>query len=84
VAQLAVIEVGAESLFYPQSGNAMLTYAILFLFTALVAGFLGFGVVAGAAATLAKVLFLIFLVLFVFSLLCSPKRDDFKMRSDDW
>jgi uncharacterized membrane protein YtjA (UPF0391 family) len=46
----------------------MLNYAITFLLIALVAGLLGFGVVAGTAATIAKVLFVIFLVLFVASL----------------
>ncbi len=47
----------------------MLGYAITFLLIALLAGVLGFGVVAGTAATIAKVCFLIFLVLFVVSLL---------------
>lgn len=47
----------------------MLSYAVLFLVIALIAAVLGFGVIAGTAATIAKVLFLIFLVLFVVSLL---------------
>ncbi len=47
----------------------MLNYAILFLFIALVAGALGFGAIAGTAATIAKVFFVIFLVLFVATLL---------------
>jgi uncharacterized membrane protein YtjA (UPF0391 family) len=47
----------------------MLGYAITFLLIALVAGILGFGVVAGTAATIAKVCLVIFLVLFVVSLL---------------
>jgi uncharacterized membrane protein YtjA (UPF0391 family) len=53
----------------------MLNYSIIFLVVALIAGALGFGVVAGTAATIAKVLFLIFLILFVVSLLRgrSPK-----------
>jgi len=46
----------------------MLSYAITFLIIALIAGVLGFGVIAGTAATIAKVLFLIFLVLFIASL----------------
>jgi len=46
----------------------MLNYAIVFLLIALVAGILGFGVIAGAAATIARVLFIIFLVLFIASL----------------
>ncbi|EMI41551.1 secreted protein containing DUF1328 [Rhodopirellula sp. SWK7] len=36
---------------------------------ALIAGVLGFGVVAGTAASIAKVLFVVFLVLFVIGLL---------------
>lgn len=46
----------------------MLGYAITFLLIALVAGILGFGVIAGTAATIAKVFFIIFLVLFLASL----------------
>lgn len=47
----------------------MLSYAIVFLLVAIVAGILGFGVVAGTAAMIAKVLFVIFLVLFIVTLL---------------
>jgi uncharacterized membrane protein YtjA (UPF0391 family) len=47
----------------------MLSYAVIFLIIALAAGVLGFGVIAGTAATIAKVLFIVFLVLFLFSLL---------------
>jgi uncharacterized membrane protein YtjA (UPF0391 family) len=47
----------------------MLSYAVTFLLIAIIAGVLGFGVIAGTAATIAKVCFVIFLVLFVFSLL---------------
>ncbi len=46
----------------------MLGYAITFLLIALLAGVLGFGVIAGTAATIAKVLFVVFLVLFIASL----------------
>ncbi|MBL9191925.1 MAG: DUF1328 domain-containing protein [Opitutaceae bacterium] len=46
----------------------MLRNSILFLVIALVAAALGFGVVAGTAAIIAKVLFVIFLILFVASL----------------
>jgi uncharacterized membrane protein YtjA (UPF0391 family) len=45
----------------------MLGYTLLFLVIALIAGALGFGVVAGTAALIAKVLFVVFLVLFVAS-----------------
>lgn len=47
----------------------MLSYAVLFLIIALVAGVLGFGVVAGTAAMIAKICFVVFLILFIFSLL---------------
>ena len=47
----------------------MLYYAVIFLLIALLAGTLGFGVIAGTAATIAKILFIIFLVLFAAALL---------------
>lgn len=43
----------------------MLNNSIIFLIIAIVAGAFGFGVIAGTAATMAKVLFVIFLVLYV-------------------
>jgi uncharacterized membrane protein YtjA (UPF0391 family) len=52
----------------------MLNYAVIFLIIALLAGILGFGVIAGTAATIAKVCFVIFLVLFIASLLRSSGR----------
>jgi uncharacterized membrane protein YtjA (UPF0391 family) len=51
----------------------MLNWAILFLIIALVAGVLGFGVVAGTAAWIAKVLFVVFLVLFLVSLIAGRR-----------
>lgn len=47
----------------------MLGWAITFLVIALIAGVLGFGVVAGTAASIAKILFVVFLVLFVIGLI---------------
>ena len=47
----------------------MLGYAITFLLIALLAGVLGFGVIAGTAALVAKVCFIVFLVLFIAALL---------------
>ncbi|MFA5684628.1 MAG: DUF1328 domain-containing protein [Lysobacteraceae bacterium] len=47
----------------------MLYYAITFFVIALIAAVLGFGGIAGAATGIAKVLFFVFLVLFVVSLL---------------
>lgn len=52
----------------------MLQYAIIFLIVALIAGALGFFAVAGTAALIAKVLFVVFLVLFVISLIIGGKR----------
>jgi uncharacterized membrane protein YtjA (UPF0391 family) len=46
----------------------MLNYAIVFLIIAILAGVLGFGFVAGTAAMVAKICFVLFLVLFLFSL----------------
>jgi uncharacterized membrane protein YtjA (UPF0391 family) len=47
----------------------MLYYALVFLVVALVAGLLGFGFVAFAAAELARICFFVFVVLFLVSLL---------------
>lgn len=46
----------------------MLSWALTFLIVALIAGVLGFAVVAGTAAWIAKVLFVAFSVLFIISL----------------
>ena len=46
----------------------MLNWTISFLILALLAGALGFGVVAGTAMEIARILFFIFLVLFLVSL----------------
>jgi uncharacterized membrane protein YtjA (UPF0391 family) len=46
----------------------MLSWSIMFLIIALIAGVLGFGVISGTAAWAAKVLFLVFLVVFIVSL----------------
>jgi uncharacterized membrane protein YtjA (UPF0391 family) len=47
----------------------MLSWALTFLIVALVAGVLGFGVVAGTAATIARICFVLFLILFAVSFL---------------
>lgn len=41
----------------------MLHYAIVFLVVAIIAAVLGFGVIAGTAAWIAKILFIVFLIL---------------------
>lgn len=47
----------------------MLGWAITFLIIALIAGLLGFGLVGGMAFEAAKIVFFVFLVLFVISLI---------------
>lgn len=47
----------------------MLRWSLVFLLVAIVAGFLGFGALEGMAMWFAKVLFVLFLVLFIISLL---------------
>jgi uncharacterized membrane protein YtjA (UPF0391 family) len=49
--------------------NVMLYYAVVFLIVALIAGLFGFGIIASTAAGIAKILFMVFLVLFLVSLL---------------
>ena len=50
-------------------GTIMLHYAVVFFVIALIAALFGFGGIAAGAAEIAKVLFFIFLVLFVVSLI---------------
>jgi uncharacterized membrane protein YtjA (UPF0391 family) len=52
----------------------MLQWALMFLILALVAGVLGFGVLAVELAWIGKVLFVVFLVLFLVSLLTGGVR----------
>jgi uncharacterized membrane protein YtjA (UPF0391 family) len=52
----------------------MLYYALLFLIVAIVAGLLGFGAIAFAAAGIAKILFFIFIVLFLVSVVAHLTR----------
>lgn len=47
----------------------MLYYALMFLLVALIAGALGFGVVAFAAAEIARIVFFVFIVLFLVGLI---------------
>jgi uncharacterized membrane protein YtjA (UPF0391 family) len=47
----------------------MLSWALAFLIVAVIAAVLGFGIIAGTAAAIAKVLFFIFLILFLAALL---------------
>ncbi len=52
----------------------MLGLALTFLLIALLAGLFGFGLVAGASYGIAKVLFFVFLVLFIISLISGSVR----------
>jgi uncharacterized membrane protein YtjA (UPF0391 family) len=51
----------------------MLRWALIFLILAIIAGALGLGVVAGTAAWIARVLFIVFIVLFLISLYSSRR-----------
>jgi uncharacterized membrane protein YtjA (UPF0391 family) len=46
----------------------MLSYSLIFLIVALIAGLFGFGFIASTAAGIAKILFFVFIVLFLVSL----------------
>ena len=52
----------------------MLYYTIVFLIIAIVAAIFGFGGISVAAAGIAKILFFIFLVLFIVSLIFGGRR----------
>ncbi len=52
----------------------MLYYAIVFFVIAIIAAALGFGGIAGAATGIAKILFFVFLILFVVSLIFGSRR----------
>ncbi|HLC06900.1 MAG TPA: DUF1328 domain-containing protein [Candidatus Babeliales bacterium] len=52
----------------------MMHLVITFLVLAIIAGFLGFSTVAGMSFDIAKILFFIFLILFVLSLIASIFR----------
>jgi uncharacterized membrane protein YtjA (UPF0391 family) len=56
--------------------SIMLRWSVIFLIIALVAALFGFGVIASGAASVAKILFFIFIVLFIITLLTgrSPRK----------
>jgi uncharacterized membrane protein YtjA (UPF0391 family) len=74
--------IGFDGTFFPlarsssnqQGRSQMLYYALLFLVVAIVAGALGFGGIAGASVGIAKILFVVFLVLFLASLVFGGLR----------
>jgi uncharacterized membrane protein YtjA (UPF0391 family) len=58
----------------PVAETAMLYWTLIFLVVALVAGLFGFGGIASASAGIAKILFAIFIVLFLLSLVFGVVR----------
>jgi uncharacterized membrane protein YtjA (UPF0391 family) len=54
----------------------MLSWALFFLLIAIVAAVFGFGTLAGTAASIAQLLFVVFLVLFVASLIFGRSLTD--------
>ena len=52
----------------------MLSWAVFFLIIALIAAVLGFGGIAGTAVGIAKLLFFVFLIIFVISLIMGVTR----------
>ena len=52
----------------------MLYYSLVFLLIALIAALFGFGLIASAAAGMAKILFFLFLILFLVSLIMGSVR----------
>jgi uncharacterized membrane protein YtjA (UPF0391 family) len=54
--------------------NTMLGWALTFLVVALIAAALGFGGIAGASASIAQVLFFIFIALFVIAMIARAVR----------
>jgi uncharacterized membrane protein YtjA (UPF0391 family) len=52
----------------------MLRYAIVFLVVAIIAALFGFGGIAAGATEIAKLLFFVFLVLFIVSLVAGMMR----------
>jgi uncharacterized membrane protein YtjA (UPF0391 family) len=52
----------------------MLTWAIVFLVIALIAAVLGFGGIAGASVGIAKILFFVFIAIFLISLIAGLVR----------
>lgn len=67
--ELAKLLLGPE-----QKGLKMLHYAVVFFVVALIAAVFGFTGIAAGAAEIAKILFFIFLVLFIVSLVAGLFR----------
>ena len=59
---------------FTQEELNMLSWAITFLIIALIAGVLGFGGIMSASAGIAKILFVVFLILFLVSMIANAMR----------
>ena len=60
--------------FFTTGKMAMLRYALMFFIVAMIAGILGFGLIANTFMEGARILFIVFVVLFLLSLLSSVLR----------
>jgi len=69
-----IADVASISHPWSEKGETMLQYALVFFIIAIIAGLLGFGVIASAAAGIAKILFFVFLVLFIVTLIGHASR----------
>ena len=67
-------EMAIEVLAHSEEVDVMLYYALVFFVIALLAGILGFGGVAFAAAGAAKILFFLFVIAFLVSLIMHAGR----------
>jgi uncharacterized membrane protein YtjA (UPF0391 family) len=65
---------GETSYEYVKEVNEMLRWILIFLVLALVAAALGFGGIAGAAADIARILFWVFIILFILGLIFGRGR----------
>ncbi|WP_439646708.1 DUF1328 domain-containing protein [Salidesulfovibrio brasiliensis] len=63
-----------ERTFNPFLGGQMLFWTVVFFIIALVAGIFGFGGISAAAAGIAKLLFFIFIIAFIVSLIMGRRR----------
>ena len=64
----------------PTGARKMLNVVVTLLIIALIAGVLGFGGIAGAAVGIAKIVFVVALILFLVSLLAGGMRGSFSRR----
>lgn len=61
------------SILFGEGGVHVLRWAILFLIVAIIAGVFGFGGISAAATDIARLLFVVFMVLFVIALIAGRR-----------